>query len=218
MASSRPLPAMRARFCRFQLDLNSRELFSAGVRVPIQEKPLQLLRLLLEAEGQVVSREQIQAALWPEDTFVDFEHGVNTAVKKLRQALEDSAEAPEYIETLPRVGYRFLVSVEWVDDGTALRRAPSVVTMPSTEAQPGTHPSGPHLVVRARARSLRWALPVVAVAAVVLTSVFWSLRRPLPPPRITGYTQLTYDGQAKFPAGTDGTRLYFTQASPRPER
>jgi len=214
MASSHPFPAVRARFGRFQLDLNSRELFCLGARVSIQDKPLQILRLLLEAEGQVVSREQIRAALWPEDTFVDFEHGVNTAVKKLRQALEDSAEAPEYIETLPRVGYRFLVPVEW-ESGTAVRKASSVVTMPSPETQPGTHPPGPHLVVRASARSLRWVLPLVAVVAIVLTGVVWSLRRDLPPPRISGYAQLTYDGQPKFPAATDGTRLYFTQGSPR---
>src|SRR5271169_5937886 len=114
MASSRQFPAVRAQFGRFQLDLGSRELSCSGVRIPIQDKPLQILRLLLEADGQVVSREQIRTALWPEDTFVDFEHGVNTAVKKLRQALEDSAEKPEFVETLPRVGYRFLVPVEWV--------------------------------------------------------------------------------------------------------
>src|SRR6516164_7253146 len=120
MASSRSFPAARARFGHFHLDLNSRELFASGTRVPIQDKPFQILRLLLEAEGQVVPREQIRAALWPEDTFVDFEHGVNTAVKKLRQALEDSADNPEYIETVPRLGYRFRVPVEW-EDGNALR-------------------------------------------------------------------------------------------------
>jgi len=86
------------------------------VRVPIQDQPLQVLRLFLEAEGKVVTREQLRAALWPQDTFVDFEHGVNTAVKKLRQALEDSAERPKFVETLPKVGYRFIVPVEWGND------------------------------------------------------------------------------------------------------
>jgi DNA-binding winged helix-turn-helix (wHTH) protein len=214
MASSRSFPAVRARFGRFQLDLNSRELFCSGTRVSIQDKPLQILRLLLDAEGQVVSREQIRAALWPEDTFVDFEHGLNTAVKKLRQALEDSAEAPEYIETLPRVGYRFLVSVEW-EEGNAVRRASSVVTMPLPASQPGPHQPGPQLVVVVQSKRLPWLPVVIAVTVAVLASVFWYLCIPLPPPRITGYTQLTYDGQPKFPAGTDGTRLYFTQMSPR---
>ena len=84
-----------ARFDRFSVDLSSGELRKFGFRVAIQEQPLQVLRLLLQAEGEVVNREQLCATLWPEGTFVDFEHGVNTAVKKLRQALEDSAEHPK---------------------------------------------------------------------------------------------------------------------------
>jgi Tol biopolymer transport system component/DNA-binding winged helix-turn-helix (wHTH) protein len=96
--------------------LGSNELFRSGVRVPIQDLPLRVLRLLLEAEGRAVTREQLQSALWPDDTFVDFEHGVNTAVKKLRQALDDSAERPKYVETLPRLGYRLMTTVQWMDD------------------------------------------------------------------------------------------------------
>ena len=80
----------------------------------IQQLPLQVLRRLLEAEGRVVTRDQLRSALWSDDTFVDFEHGVNTAIKKLRQALGDSFETPKFIETLPKAGYRFLVPVEWV--------------------------------------------------------------------------------------------------------
>ena len=106
-----------ARFDLFQVDLSSGELTkSGGDSTRIQQQPLQVLRLLLEAEGRVVSREQLRAALWPDDTFVDFEHGVNTAVKKLRQALGDSVENPKFVETVPKVGYRFLASVEWVTD------------------------------------------------------------------------------------------------------
>lgn len=113
MATYRSLRRAYARFDSFHVDLSSGELLRCGVRVPIQEQPLQVLRLLLEAEGKVVTREQLRAALWPEDTFVDFEHGVNTAVKKLRQALEDSAEHPKFVETLPKFGYRFIIPVEW---------------------------------------------------------------------------------------------------------
>jgi DNA-binding winged helix-turn-helix (wHTH) protein len=103
------------RFDRFQVDLSSGDLrTSGGVAVRIQQQPLQVLRLLLEAEGKVVSREQLRAALWPEETFVDFEHGVNTAVRRLRQALEDSGDNPRFIETLPKVGYRFIAPVEWL--------------------------------------------------------------------------------------------------------
>jgi len=105
-----------AQFDQFQLDLKSGVLQRSGVRVPVQTQPLQVLRLLLQAEGKVVTREELRKVLWPEDTFVDFELGVNTAVKKLRQALADPADRPKFIETLPRIGYRFLVSVEWVTE------------------------------------------------------------------------------------------------------
>jgi len=116
-----------ARFHSFQVDLSSNELFRSGVRVPIQDQPLQVLRLLLEAEGKVVTREQLRGALWPDDTFVDFEHGVNTAVKKLRQALEDSAERPKFVETLPKIGYRFIAPVEWIADESRRNPQPRVV-------------------------------------------------------------------------------------------
>jgi Tol biopolymer transport system component/DNA-binding winged helix-turn-helix (wHTH) protein len=113
MATSNSFPTS-ARFDQFHVDLSCGVLQRAGVRVPVQGQPLQVLRLLLEAGGKVVTREELRKVLWPEDTFVDFELGVNTAVKKLRQALADPAERPKFIETLPRVGYRFLVAVEWV--------------------------------------------------------------------------------------------------------
>jgi Tol biopolymer transport system component/DNA-binding winged helix-turn-helix (wHTH) protein len=116
-----------ARFDQFEVDLASGELRLPGVpSIRIQQLPLQVLRLLLEAEGRVVTRDQLRSALWSENTFVDFEHGVNTAIKKLRQALGDSYENPKYIETLPKAGYRFLVPVEWVTeiDEKSGRRAP----------------------------------------------------------------------------------------------
>ncbi len=137
MATYGSLRRACARFDSFHVDLSSGELFRSGVRVPIQEQPLQVLRLLLEAEGKVVTREQLRAALWPEDTFVDFEHGVNTAVKKLRQALEDSAERPKFVETLPKIGYRFIVPVEWVADESGKNPLPRVVSIA---------PPGPTLV------------------------------------------------------------------------
>ena len=115
MATSTTFPIC-ARFDQFHVDLSSGLLERSGVRVPLQGQPLQVLRLLLQAEGKVVTREEIRKALWPEDTFVDFELGVNTAVKKLRQALADPADHPKFIETLPRIGHRFMVPVEWVNE------------------------------------------------------------------------------------------------------
>jgi DNA-binding winged helix-turn-helix (wHTH) protein len=98
-----------------------------------------VLRLLLEAEGKVVTREHLRSALWPEDTFVDFEHGVNTAVKKLRQALEDSAENPSFIETLPKVGYRFIRPVEWEAETRTGSPLAIVVPIASPEKTPAQH-------------------------------------------------------------------------------
>ncbi len=123
-SSSRP-PG--ANFDQFHVDLTSGELLRFGVRVPIQGQPFQVLRLLLEAEGKVVTREELRQVLWPEDTFVDFELGVNTAVKKLRLALEDSADHPKFIETLPKYGYRFMIPVEWMTGNGGKISTPSAV-------------------------------------------------------------------------------------------
>jgi TolB-like protein/DNA-binding winged helix-turn-helix (wHTH) protein len=96
------------RFGVFEVDLRAGELRRRGVRVKLQEQPFQVLALLLERPGQVVTREELQARLWQKDTFVDFEQGLNGAIKRLRQALRDSAESPRFVETVPRRGYRFI--------------------------------------------------------------------------------------------------------------
>jgi TolB-like protein/DNA-binding winged helix-turn-helix (wHTH) protein/Tfp pilus assembly protein PilF len=99
------------RFSVFELDLRAGELRKNGAKVRLEGQPLQVLALLLEQPGQMVTREELQRKLWPADTFVDFEHSINTAVKRLREALDDSATAPRFIETLPRRGYRFIYPV-----------------------------------------------------------------------------------------------------------
>jgi DNA-binding winged helix-turn-helix (wHTH) protein len=91
------------------VDLRCREVRHNGSTIKLQGNPCQILAELLQRPGEVVTREEIRQKLWPTDTFVDFEHGINTAVNKLRQALGDEAENPRFIETLPRVGYRFMV-------------------------------------------------------------------------------------------------------------
>ncbi|HZL68928.1 MAG TPA: protein kinase [Candidatus Limnocylindrales bacterium] len=108
------LPA-RVRFRGFEFDLRTGELFGGEQPVRLSEKPLRLLVILLERGGELVTREEIQRKLWPDDTIVDFEHGINTAIKTVRHALGDSAEGPKYIETIPRRGYRLLVPVERVE-------------------------------------------------------------------------------------------------------
>jgi serine/threonine protein kinase/Tol biopolymer transport system component len=100
------------RFASFQLDLRAGELRRNGVKVRLPDQSIQVLAKLLDHAGEVVTREELQQELWPNGTIVEFEAGINAAIKRLRQALEDSAEEPKFIETLPRRGYRFLVSVE----------------------------------------------------------------------------------------------------------
>lgn len=103
--------SQRVRFGAFEADLKTGELWRQGERVRVQEQPFQVLALLLARPGELVSREELRARLWPADTFVDFDHGLNTAINKLREALGDSAAEPRYIETLARRGYRLVAEV-----------------------------------------------------------------------------------------------------------
>lgn len=108
MSQSATCAAEVVRFSVFELDRNTRELRKNGRKVRLEGKPLLLLDLLIRAGGGVVTRDEVRRSLWPDDTFVDFEHSINSAVKRLRQALDDSAETPRFVETLPRRGYRFI--------------------------------------------------------------------------------------------------------------
>src|SRR5215469_7887948 len=114
-------PAQAARMCfgPFEADLRSGELRKHGVRLKLQEQPFQVLVLLLEHAGEVVTREELRQRLWPAETFVDFDTGLNRAVKRLRDVLADSADQPRYIETFPRRGYRSTAQVTNIGQPTA---------------------------------------------------------------------------------------------------
>lgn len=107
-------PPQLFRFGVFEIDLAAGELRKNGAKVRLQEQPFQVLALLLERRGEVVPREELRKRLWPADTFVDFDHSLNTAVNKIREALGDSASSPRFVETVARRGYRFLGPVESV--------------------------------------------------------------------------------------------------------
>jgi DNA-binding winged helix-turn-helix (wHTH) protein/WD40 repeat protein len=213
------------RFDSFRVDLSSGELFRSGVRVPIQDQPLQVLRLLLEAEGKVVTREQLRSALWPEDTFVDFEHGVNTAVKKLRQALEDSAERPKFVETLPKVGYRFIVPVEWVADASGKSPLLRVVPIAPPGPIPRSVPPFRNWTLKSvlggslRTKRTHGALVLLSLGALIVVGgavALWKgVSQTARAPKVLRFTQLTNDGQAKVgPLATDGSRVYFNEVLP----
>jgi Tol biopolymer transport system component/DNA-binding winged helix-turn-helix (wHTH) protein len=198
-----------ARFDSFQVDLSTNELFRSGVRVPIQEQPLQILRLLLEVEGKVVTRDQLRNALWPENTFVDFEHGVNTAVKKLRQALEDSAENPKFVETLPKIGYRFIAPVEWVGDesrrnppGRVVPIGPGPTAVPPFAGEKGHRPA-----------SWGWRFAALGMGLLLLVAIGGYLLRTRPQ---TSADKLTITPFTTFPGfeigpsfSPDGNQIVF---------
>jgi DNA-binding winged helix-turn-helix (wHTH) protein len=126
------------RFEGFEVDLRAQELYKGGRKVKLQVQPFQVLAMLLEQPGEVVTREEMQKRLWPADTFVDFDHSLNTAIKKLRQALGDDNKKPRFVETLPKRGYRFLATVK----GPAAPSAPAGTSAPTLAATASAKASG----------------------------------------------------------------------------
>jgi TolB-like protein/tetratricopeptide (TPR) repeat protein len=121
------------RFASFELDVRSRELRQGTSRIRLQDQPFEILRLMLERPGDVVTREELQQRLWPDGTFVDFEHSLNAAVKRLRAALGDDAGNPRFVETLPRRGYRFIAPVDTAETAngrTAVSGCPRLAVLP----------------------------------------------------------------------------------------
>ena len=182
----------RVRFGTFELDLDSGELRRSGVKLKLQEQPFRLLAMLLERPGEVVTREEVRERLWSADTFVDFDHSLNTAIKKLRQALGDSAENPRFIETLARRGYRFIAPVGAAD--MAVRSGPTApdVPLPGADAAPPIRhmaPAADTAASRAHARQVRIAILALAcVGVLMLAAIVWNTRRvssrpPAPPAR-----------------------------------
>jgi DNA-binding winged helix-turn-helix (wHTH) protein len=128
---------LKYKFGPFEADVKAAELYRGGTRLRLQMQPFQVLMALLERPREVVTREELRLRLWPEDTFVDFDHGLNTAMAKLRDALGDSAGNPRYIETIAKRGYRFLddvQAIEPVEAAPAAAPATTASTVPAEEA------------------------------------------------------------------------------------
>jgi DNA-binding winged helix-turn-helix (wHTH) protein len=115
------------------LDLRAGELYKDGRRLRLQEQPFLILQMLVEHPGEVVTREELQKKLWPNDTIVEFDHSINAAIKRLRDTLGETAEKPKYVETVARRGYRLLVPVEWEEESPA---APAQLVAPAPVAGP----------------------------------------------------------------------------------
>jgi DNA-binding winged helix-turn-helix (wHTH) protein/Tol biopolymer transport system component len=179
----------RLRFGLFVADLAAGELFKNGRRIPLQEQPFRLLSLLLERPGEIVSRDEVRQHLWPDGTFVDFDESLDTALKKLRYALGDSASSPTFIETLPRRGYRWVTPV-----------IPVEPVLSDGQLADTSHPPSPS----------RWLIWTSIFSAAVLALLLLWPRTPRLP-RVTGSSQITRDGLPKWEIVTDGARLYFPE-------
>jgi len=163
----------KTRFGAYEVDLRSGEVYKHGIRLKLQDQPFQILALLLERPGDVVTREELRHKLWPADTFVDFDTGLNSAIKKLRDALSDSAEEPRYIETLPRRGYRFIAHVENDDLPAPVPKEKRLTTVPA----PGPKPE---------LSNKRRFMVAVGVAALLIVAALVAWRVFFPRPALTG--------------------------------
>ncbi len=200
----------RVAFDRFELDLRSGELRKDGRRIRLQAQPFQLLAMLIENAGEVVTRDEVCRALWQTDTFVDFDHSVAAAVNKIREALGDSAENPRFVETLPKRGYRFI--------GKVKPEAPVVMAI----AKP---PQSVELTAVPTAKSWsggkKWTWGLAGVAVVVAAAVLfiWLARKPdnsrldshLNSQPMTTVPFTSYPGQETTPSfSPDGSRIAFS--------
>jgi TolB-like protein/DNA-binding winged helix-turn-helix (wHTH) protein len=172
---------LRIAFDRFDVDLRSGELRKNGRRLRLQEQPFQLLALLLESPGEVVTREEICRKLWQADTFVDFDHSLGTAINKIREALGDSADHPRFVETLPRRGYRFIGKIAGSDGAPLTESSPVAL---DANAEVGIPPdkgidagNAPAVQESRQPRRLKFVLALAASLAILLAALVF-FRRP----------------------------------------
>jgi DNA-binding winged helix-turn-helix (wHTH) protein len=187
-------PAEVIRFGLFEVDLRSGELRKSGLKIKLQQQPLQVLGLLLEKPGKLITREELQRKLWPADTFVDFDHSLNAAIKKLRQALGDTADNPLFVETLARRGYRFIAQVDQTDR-SSIPEEPALRVIAIDEARARLSANLREEEPSTKEKS-RWKRRIGLAIALVLAvgAVAWfQFFRPgnktaAPPPRVIPFT------------------------------
>jgi len=203
MASSSGVSALY-RFGVFELEGRSGELRRNGVKLKLQDQPYQVLLKLLEHAGQIVGREELRSALWSDDTFVDFETGLNTTIRRLRETLGDSAENPTYIETVPKRGYRFIAPVKKQDSASLSAPAAGVAERAVSESSRSRIGIGARL-----------ALVFILTGLLAGFSLKHFAAADLPREKVLDFVQLTSDGQAKVgPLLSDGSRIYFSEVLP----
>jgi TolB-like protein/DNA-binding winged helix-turn-helix (wHTH) protein/Flp pilus assembly protein TadD len=159
----------------FEVDLRAGELRKRGLRVRLQEQPFQVLAMLLEHAGQVVSREELQKTLWPAETFVDFDHGLNKAINKIREALGDSAESPRFVETVARRGYRFLADVRAADAVPVRSLESARQPHPAADARERQDPGGTLATLIHLLPSRAWKISTFVLLALLASFAAWKL-------------------------------------------
>jgi DNA-binding winged helix-turn-helix (wHTH) protein len=205
-----PPSARSVRFGLFEADLRAGEIRKRGLRIKLQSQPFQLLVILLKQQGELVTREELRSTLWPEGTFIDFDHSLGTAINKLREVLGDSATNPRFIETLPRRGYRFIAPVEIV---RVDKEAPKVSEAPPVEPElpvesaldlkPAASADLP-VVTEAGSRNHGriWKLSGIALILIVVAAIgTWKLRSGVgPAPTIQSLAVLPLENLSGDPA------------------
>jgi TolB-like protein/DNA-binding winged helix-turn-helix (wHTH) protein/Flp pilus assembly protein TadD len=200
--------AARLRFGVFDLDLRAGELRKHGLRIRIQDQPFQVLAMLVAHAGEVVTREDLQKKLWPTDTFVDFDHGLNKAINKIRNALGDSAVSPRFVETVAHRGYRFLAEVKVAD--AAPVRSPERATQhyPTAEASGPAGLAGNVVTPEHYLPSLVWKMSAFALLLLIASLATWKLHswnRPSPVIRSLAVLPLeSFSGDASQDYFADG--------------
>jgi DNA-binding winged helix-turn-helix (wHTH) protein/Tol biopolymer transport system component len=206
------------RFGSFELSEREGELRKSGVRIKLQEQPFRVLVELVANAGKLVSREDLHQKLWPSDTFVDFDVGLNSAIRKLRQALNDDADHPHYIETLAKRGYRFLAPVSEMGGKSAEQHpqlTPDGATASDASLLTSSVSASPVRAERGSTQRWTWIAVAVVTIAIAAAVVFW-WNRPPAVPIVEAVTQLTDDGEPKSSFSrmvTDGVRVYFNEST-----
>jgi len=201
------------RFGVFEVDLKTGELRKSGIRIKLQDQPFQILAMLLERPGEVVTREELQQRLWPTDTFVDFDHSINAAITRLRQALDDTAGNSRFVETLARRGYRFIAPLEEVDRRSSRKSLASAASRLDRYPTPGDRSLMEMGRQGGRNRFHRW-IGIVGLLTLAATGIALQLWRgpevmPHTIPRITPLT--SYVGWESSPAlSPDGKQVAFS--------
>ena len=175
--------AGRLCFGVFELDLRAGELRKRGLRVRLQQQPFQVLEMLLEHAGQVVGREELQRKLWPADTFVDFDHGLNKSINKIREALGDSAESPRFVETVARRGYRFIADVR-IAEGASVPSTELATQPPPAPDSRDRHDVGPLAMLTRLLQSHAWKISGFVLIALLASLAAWKVHGGNRPSRV----------------------------------